>query len=180
MIFHETGLDGAYLVELERRIDERGFFARSWCQREFAERGLNSDLVQCNISFNKDRGTLRGLHFQRAPHEEAKLVRCTRGAIFDVIVDLRQSSSSFTKHYDVRLDCDNRLALFVPQGFAHGFQTLSDSTEVFYQMSHNYVPGAGTGVRWDDPTFGIEWPLPDPLMNERDRSWPDWGSAAAK
>ena len=174
MIFHETGLSGAYLAELERRADERGFFARSWCQREFAERGLNADLAQCNISFNKERGTLRGLHFQMAPHEEAKLVRCTQGAIFDVIIDLRQSSPSFTKHYSIQLDSDNRLALFVPKGFAHGFQTLSDSTEVFYQMSDVYVPGVGGGIRWDDPTFGIRWPLPNPLMNERDRTWPDW------
>lgn len=178
MIFHETGLKGACLVELERRIDDRGFFARSWCQREFAERGLDSDLVQCNISFNKERGTLRGLHFQRAPHEEAKLVRCTKGAIFDVIIDLRQDSPDFTKHYGVQLDCDNRLALFVPKGFAHGFQTLCDSTEVFYQMSDAYVPGAGAGVRWDDSTFGIQWPLPNPLMNERDRTWPDWNATA--
>jgi dTDP-4-dehydrorhamnose 3,5-epimerase len=177
MIFHETGLDGAYLVELEPRTDERGFFARSWCQQEFAERGLNSSLVQCNISFNKERGTLRGLHFQRAPYEEAKLVRCTQGAVFDVIIDLRPNSPSFTKHYSVRLDCDNRQTLFVPEGFAHGFQTLCDSTEVFYQMSQSYVPGTGTGVRWDDPAFGIEWPLPNPLMNKRDRNWPDWSPA---
>lgn len=174
MIFHETGLSGAYLVEIERRVDDRGFFARSWCQREFAERGLNSDLVQCNISFNKERGTLRGLHFQRPPHEEAKLVRCTQGAVFDVIVDLRPTSPSFTKHYGVRLDSDNRLALFVPKGLAHGFQTLSDSTEVFYQMSEAYVPGAGAGVRWDDSRFGIQWPLPNPLINDRDRNWPDF------
>ncbi len=174
MIFHETGLNGACLVELERRIDDRGFFTRSWCKREFAERGLNSDLVQCNISFNKERGTLRGLHFQRAPHEEAKLVRCTKGAIFDVIVDLRKDSPSFSKHYAVQLDCDNRLALFVPKGFAHGFQTLSDSAEVFYQMSDPYVPGSGMGVRWNDPRFGIQWPLPNPLLNDRDRSWPNF------
>jgi dTDP-4-dehydrorhamnose 3,5-epimerase len=179
MIFHETGLDGAYLVELEPRTDERGFFARSWCQQEFAERSLNSSLAQCNISFNKERGTLRGLHFQRAPHEEAKLVRCTRGAVFDVIIDLRPNSPSFTKHYGIRLDWDNRLTLFVPKGFAHGFQTLCDSTEVFYQVSQSYVPAAGAGIRWDDPTFGIEWPSPNPLMNERDRSWPDWSSTAA-
>jgi len=167
------------VVELERRIDERGFFARSWCQREFAERGLSSSLVQCNISFNKERGTLRGLHFQQAPRAEAKLVRCTQGSIFDVIVDLRQNSPTFTKHFGLRLDSDNRLALFVPEGFAHGFQTLSDSTEVFYQMSQAYVPDAGMGIRWNDPTFRIEWPLPNPLMNERDRTWPDWSSTAA-
>jgi len=175
MIFHETNLSGAYLVELERHIDERGFFARSWCQREFAERGLNSNLAQCNISFNTKRGTLRGMHFQMAPHEEAKLVRCTRGAIFDVIIDLRKNSPSFAKHYGVRLDSDNRLMLFVPEGFAHGFQTLCDSTEVFYQMSKSYTTtAAGMGIRWDDPTFGIEWPLFNPIVNERDRSWADF------
>jgi dTDP-4-dehydrorhamnose 3,5-epimerase len=175
MIFHETGLSGAYLVELERRIDERGFFARSWCQREFAERGLNSNLVQCNISFNKERGTLRGLHFQLAPYEEAKLVRCTRGAIFDVIIDLRKDSPSFAKHYGVQLDAENRLMLFVPEGFAHGFQTIRDTTEVFYQMSEFYVPeAASTGVRWNDPAFGIEWPIENPVMSERDRTYPDF------
>lgn len=177
MIFHETTLSGAYLVELERRVDERGFFARSWCQREFAERGLNSHLVQCSISFNTERATLRGLHFQLAPYEEAKLVRCTQGAIFDVIIDLRKNSPSFGKHYAVRLDCDNRLMLFVPEGFAHGFQTLCDSTEVFYQMSQAYMPAAaGTGIRWDDPTFAITWPLPNPVINARDRGWPDFVS----
>ena len=175
MIFHETGLSGAYLVELERRFDEHGFFARSWCQREVAERGLNSNLVQCYISFNKERGTLRGLHFQLAPSEEAKLVRCTQGAIFDVIIDLRKNSPSFAKHYGVQLDAENRLMLFVPEGFAHGFQTIRDATEVFYQMSECYLPEAApTGVRWNDPAFGIEWPIPDPVMNERDRSWADF------
>lgn len=175
MIFHETGLSGAYLVELERRFDERGFFARSWCQRELAERGLNSNLVQCYISFNKERGTLRGLHFQLAPSEEARLVRCTQGAIFDVIIDLRKNSPSFARHYGVQLDAENRLMLFVPDGFAHGFQTLRDATEVFYQLSEYYVPEAApTGVRWNDPAFGIEWPLANPVMNERDRSWADF------
>jgi dTDP-4-dehydrorhamnose 3,5-epimerase len=175
MIFHETGLSGAYLVELERRIDERGFFARSWCQREFAERGLNSNLVQCNISFNKERGTLRGLHFQLAPYEEAKLVRCTQGAICDVIVDLRRSSPTFRKHYRAQLDAENRLMLFVPEGFAHGFQTIRDASEVFYQMSEFYVPeAAATGVRWNDPAFGIEWPIANPVMSERDRTYPDF------
>ena len=159
MIFHETSLVGAYLIELECRVDDRGFFARSWCQHEFADHGLNSRLVQCSISFNKQSGTLRGLHFQLAPYEEAKLVRCTQGAIFDVIVDLRRSSPTFGKHYGVQLDAENRLMLFVPEGFAHGFQTIRDATEVFYQMSEFYVPEAApTGVRWNDPAFGIDWP----------------------
>jgi dTDP-4-dehydrorhamnose 3,5-epimerase len=175
MIFHETSLAGAYLVEPERRVDERGFFARSWCQREFAERGLNSKLVQCNISFNTERRTLRGLHFQLAPYEEAKLVRCTQGAIFDVIVDLRKSSPTFGKHYGVQLDAESRLMLFVPEGFAHGFQTLCDSTEVFYQMSEFYAPeAAAIGIRWNDSAFGIEWPIADPILSERDRTYSDF------
>jgi dTDP-4-dehydrorhamnose 3,5-epimerase len=175
MTFHETGLIGALLVELERRVDDRGFFARSWCQHEFADHGLNPRLMQCNISFNEKRGTLRGMHYQVAPYEEAKLVRCTLGAIFDVIVDLRRSSSTFGKHYGVRLDFENRRMLFVPEGFAHGFQTLCDSTEVFYQMSEIYMPqAAGTGIRWNDPAFGIEWPIAAPILSERDRTYPDF------
>jgi dTDP-4-dehydrorhamnose 3,5-epimerase len=178
MIFRETPLNGAYIIELERRVDERGFFARSWCQHEFAERGLNANLVQCNISFNTRRGTLRGLHFQRAPYEEAKLVRCTQGAIFDVIIDLRPNSSTFRKHHSVQLDSDNRLALFIPEGFAHGFQTLLDGTEVHYQMSQFHMPEAGgSGIRWDDPAFQIEWPVADPILNARDRSYPDFANA---
>ncbi len=178
MIFRETPLNGAYIVELECRVDERGFFARSWCQREFAERGLNPNLVQCDISFNTRRGTLRGLHFQEAPYEEAKLVRCTQGAIFDVIIDLRPDSSTFGKRHSVQLDSDNRLAIFVPEGFAHGFQTLLDSTEVHYQMSQFYMPEAGgSGIRWNDPAFGIEWPIPNPILNARDQNYPDFSNA---
>ena len=175
MIFHETGLVGACLLELERRVDDRGFFARTWCQREFAEHGLNANLVQCSISFNHLRGTLRGLHFQLPPYEEAKLVRCTRGAIFDVIVDLRRGSPTFGNHYGVQLDAENRLMLFVPEGFAHGFQTLQEMTEVSYQMSEFYVPEAAPiGVRWNDPAFGIEWPIANPVMSARDRTYPDF------
>jgi dTDP-4-dehydrorhamnose 3,5-epimerase len=175
MIFHETSLTGAFLVEVERRVDDRGFFARSWCQREFTDHGLNPRLVQCSISFNEKRGTLRGMHYQVAPYREAKLVRCTRGAIFDVIIDLRRSSATFRKHYAIRLDFENRLMLFVPEGFAHGFQTLSDSTEVFYQMSEFYMPqAAGPGIRWDDPSFSIHWPIPEPILSQRDRTYPDF------
>jgi dTDP-4-dehydrorhamnose 3,5-epimerase len=175
MIFRETGLAGAFLVELEPRADDRGFFARSWCQKEFSEHGLNPRLVQCNISFSQKRGTLRGMHFQQAPHEEAKLVRCTRGAVFDVIIDLRQDSPTFKKHFAARLDSENRHMLFVPEDFAHGFQTLADDTEVFYQMSDFYEPKAArAGIRWDDPVFGIRWPIADPILNDRDRTFPDF------
>jgi dTDP-4-dehydrorhamnose 3,5-epimerase len=175
MTVHETNLPGAFVIELERHVDDRGFFARSWCQREFSEHGLNPRLVQCNISFNQKRGTLRGMHFQIAPYEEAKLVRCTMGAVFDVIIDLRPNSATFKKHFGVQLDSENRLMLYVPEGFAHGFQTLSDSTEVFYQMSEFFTPAAtGSGVRWNDPAFGIQWPIPNPMLNDRDSQWPDF------
>jgi dTDP-4-dehydrorhamnose 3,5-epimerase len=179
MIFHDTGLSGAFLVEPDRRTDDRGFFARSWCAREFAERGLDASFVQCNISFSEKRGTLRGMHFQSFPHQESKLVRCTQGALFDVIIDLRRDSPSFKRHFAVRLDSENRLSLFVPKSFAHGFQSLCDSTEVFYQMSELYNelynPSASNGgVRWNDPAFSITWPVPDPIMNDRDRSFPDF------
>jgi len=175
MIFRETGLPGACLIEIEPRVDERGFFARSWCQEEFAAHGLNPRLVQCNISFNHRRGTLRGMHFQRPPFQEAKLVRCTRGALIDVIIDLRPDSATFCQHCKIRLDAENHRMLYVPEGFAHGFQTIEDATEVFYQMSEFYRPdAAGCGVRWNDPAFGIEWPVPDPILNAADRGYPDF------
>jgi dTDP-4-dehydrorhamnose 3,5-epimerase len=174
MIFTETDLAGAFLVELEKREDERGFFARSWCQKEFSDHGLNARLVQCNISFNKRKGTLRGLHYQAAPHEEAKLVRCTRGALYDVIVDLRPKSPTFKRHFALELTPDNYRMLFIPEGFAHGFQTLEDDTEIFYQMSELFVPGYGRGVRWNDPAFGITWPITPPILNERDGTYPDF------
>ena len=175
MIFYETSLLGAYLIEPDRRVDDRGFFARTWCQREFAEHGMTARFVQCSISFNKNRGTLRGMHLQIAPHEEAKLIRCTQGAVFDVIIDLRRGSATFGKHFGVELDAKNRLMLFVPEGFAHGFQTIRNATEVSYQMSEYYAPEAAlSGVRWNDPAFGIEWPIADPVMSERDRAYPDF------
>ena len=175
MIFLETDLPGAFIIDLERIEDARGFFARAWCGRELSEHGLESRIAQCNLSSNKRKGTLRGMHFQRTPHEEVKLVRCIRGAMYDVIVDLRGDSPTFRRWIGVELDQDNRRMLYVPRGFAHGFQTLTDNTEVFYMMSDFYVPGAEDGVRWDDPAFRIELPLGEPAeISERDGSWPDF------
>ncbi len=167
-----TPLAGAYAVELERLEDERGFFARSFCRDEFRSRGLASVVAQCNVSWNRQRGTLRGLHFQAAPHEEAKLVRCTRGAIWDVIVDLREGSPTRLRWHALELTAENRTALYVPEGLAHGFQTLSDDAEVLYQMSVPYHAELARGVRWDDPRIGIRWPLADPILSARDRAYP--------
>lgn len=179
MLFHATPLLGAWLIEMELRRDERGFFARSWCEREFTKHGLNPRLVQCNVSFNERRGTLRGMHYQVPPFQEAKVVRCTQGGIFDVIIDLRKESPTFKKHYSVELNAENRLMLFVPEGFAHGFQTLSDKTEVFYQMSEFYNPAAALeGVRWNDPAFKIHWPVGEPILSERDRNYPDFNASS--
>lgn len=174
MRFMETKLKGAFIIEPEKKEDERGFFARVWCQREFEEHGLNSRLVQCNVSFNKKRGTLRGMHYQVAPFAEAKLVRCTRQVIFDVIIDLRPDSSTFKKHISVVLSADEHKMLYIPEGLAHGFQTLEDNAEVFYQMSEFYSPEQARGVRWNDPAFGIVWPIADPIMLARDRNYPDF------
>ena len=172
MIFRETEVAGAWVVEPQRQADSRGFFARTWCRREFANQGLQTDLAQCNTSWNAVRGTLRGLHLQAPPHAEAKLVRCTRGALIDVVLDLRPASPTYLKHASVTLTWENRLALYLPEGCAHGFQTLEDETEIFYQMSAFYAPGAGRGVRWDDPAFGIAWPIQPPILSERDATWP--------
>ena len=174
MIFRETGIEGVWVVEPERHADERGFFARTWDGDELAERGLNGNLSQCSISFNHRRGTLRGMHYQEAPHEEAKLVRCTAGAIFDVAVDLRPDSPTFTRWVGHELAAENRLALYVPEGCAHGFITLADGAEVAYQISERYAPEAARGVRWDDPTFAIDWPVEVNVISERDRSYPDF------
>lgn len=172
MNFSECCLKGALLVDLMPFSDERGFFARSFCREEFAERGLKTAVAQCNISYNRARGTLRGMHFQRAPKAEAKLVRCTRGALFDVIIDLRPESPTYCQWLGVELTEDNRRALYIPEGFAHGFQTLVDDTEVFYQMYEYFSPQHADGVRWDDPAFSITWPLPDPIISDKDRSYP--------
>jgi dTDP-4-dehydrorhamnose 3,5-epimerase len=174
MLFTETSLWPAFIVDVVRREDHRGFFARSWCQREFEARGLNARLVQCNVSHNRRKGTLRGMHYQVAPHSEAKLVRCTAGAIYDVIIDLRPESPTFRKYFGVVLSAENRRAVYVPENFAHGFLTLTDDSEVLYQMSEFYEPAAGRGVRWNDPAFGIVWPEEVAVISERDRDYPDY------
>jgi dTDP-4-dehydrorhamnose 3,5-epimerase len=171
MLFTETKLKGAYIVDLEPNADERGFFARSWDADEFEKHGLNPRLSQCNISLNKKRGTLRGMHYQAVPFPEAKLVRCTMGAIYDVIIDLRAGSPTFKQWATVELSAENRRALYVPEDFAHGFQTLTDNAEVFYQMSEFFHPKCARGVRWDDPEFGIEWPIPSKIISSRDQSY---------
>jgi len=174
MIFKKTKLDGAFLIEPQWLEDERGFFARSWCRKEFEQQGLNPRLVQCNISFNYKRGTLRGMHYQVTPFEEAKLVRCTRGKIHDVIVDIRSSSSTFGQYISELLSAENRLMLYIPEGFAHGFLTLEDDTEVFYQMSEFYAPDHARGFRWNDPQFKIDWPSDMKVISDRDRNYPDF------
>ena len=174
MIFSETDLFGAFLIEPELLADERGFFARVWCRREFTDNALATEFVQSSISFSRARGTLRGMHFQRAPHEEDKLIRCTRGGIHDVIVDLRPDSPTFLRHAEATLTLDNRMMLYVPKGFAHGFLTLEDSTEVTYSMSEYHQPEYAGGVRWDDPALGIEWPNEVRVISKRDRTYPDF------
>ncbi|MBI3715407.1 MAG: dTDP-4-dehydrorhamnose 3,5-epimerase [Betaproteobacteria bacterium] len=172
MIFVPTPLAGAFVVELKRLEDDRGFFARSFCRDEFRARGLNPEVWQCNVSFNPRRGTLRGMHFQADPYAEDKLIRCTRGIIWDVIVDLRADSPGYRKWFGAELSAESRRALYVPKGFAHGFQTLADDAEVLYMMSESYHPESARGVRWDDPAIGIEWPLAGPSMSDKDRSYP--------
>ena len=175
MRFLETRVAGAYLIEPEPIADERGFFARTWCAEEFAAHGLNPGLSQANISFNHRKGTLRGLHYQQAPDEEAKLVRCTRGGIWDVAVDLRPGSPTYRAWFGAELTAGNRAMLYVPEGCAHGFLTLTDAAEVAYQMSAPYAAGSARGVRYDDPAFGIEWPGEVVVINQRDRGYPDVG-----
>jgi dTDP-4-dehydrorhamnose 3,5-epimerase len=174
LIFAETKLPDAFVIEPEMHEDHRGFFARTFCRQEFEAHGLNPDVVQCNISFNRRKGSLRGMHFQASPYSEAKLVRCTAGSIYDVIIDLRPSSPAFKKHFGVELSARNRKMLYIPEEFAHGFQTLEDDTEVFYQMSQFYSAEHSRGVRWDDPAFGISWPPGERIIIERDRTYPDF------
>ena len=178
MIFEETRLQGAYVVDPELRNDSRGFFARTWCVDEFKGHGLNPRLVQCSISFNRSKGTLRGMHYQVAPFEEAKIVRCTMGSICDVIVDLRADSPTFKQHLAVTLSAENRKALYIPEKFAHGFLTLEDHTEVFYQMSEFYSAESARGFRWNDPEFGIRLPVPVAVISERDATYPDFRAQA--
>lgn len=172
MIFTPTKLAGAFVIDLQPAEDERGFFARTFCEKEFEAHGINGRFVQCNISFNKKKSTLRGLHYQRPPHEEAKLVRCTAGAVYDVIVDLRSSSPTFKRWTAAELTAENHRALYVPEGFAHGFQTLCDDTEVFYQMTEFYVPESGCGCHWNDPAFGINWPQGPRTITLKDQNYP--------
>jgi dTDP-4-dehydrorhamnose 3,5-epimerase len=175
MTFHETKLQGVFEIRIEPLRDERGFFARSWCQTEFKDHGLNPALVQCNISFNGRKGTLRGMHYQLAPYAEAKLIRCTRGAIYDVIVDLRRESPTFKQWVAVVLTAEKRNMAYVPEDCAHGFLTLEDDTEVLYQMSQFFSAESARGVRWDDPAFQIAWPHEIAVISERDKNYPDFG-----
>jgi len=174
MIFKETRLKGAFIIDPEQLSDDRGFFARTWCQKEFQAHGLNTNVLQCNISYNKKKGTLRGMHYQSAPFEEARLVRCTAGSVYDVIIDLRHNSATFRNWISVELTAGNRKMLYIPEGFAHGFITLTDNTEVFYQMSGSYSAEHARGVRWDDPAFSIQWPFKPSVMAEKDRQFPDF------
>lgn len=174
MIFKPTELPGAYVIEPGRLEDIRGYFARTFCEKDFAAQGLETHVAQCSVSFNHKKGTLRGMHYQVAPLKEVKLVRCNRGAIFDVIIDLRRDSPAFKKHVAVQLDERNGKMLYIPVGFAHGFQTLEDDTEVFYQMSQIYSAEHARGVRWNDPAFGIQWPQDERTILERDRNYPDF------
>lgn len=180
MIFTETPIAGAYLVELEPHVDERGFFARAWCRDEFAAQGLTQPFVQANLAQSHDAGTLRGLHFQIPPHEEAKFLRCLRGAVYDVIVDLRPDSATYLHWHAESLTATGRNALYVPAGCAHGYQTLADDTEVFYQVTAAYAPEGERGIRYDDPAFEIEWPREVTGLSEKDRSWPDFKPSRAQ
>ncbi len=174
MKFTCTSVCGAFLLEAERHEDERGFFARTWCRREFEAQGVESDFVQGSVSYTRLRGTVRGMHFQETPHQEIKLVRCTRGAVCDTIVDLRPESPTFRQHYSVVLSADRGNAVYVPKGVAHGLQTLADDTEVSYLMSEFYCAECARGVRWNDPAFDIQWPEPVTVIRDRDRSYPDF------
>lgn len=172
MIFNEGPLQGPSIIDLEKHKDQRGFFARAFCQREFAEQGLAQDMVQTNVSFSAKRGTLRGMHYQTPPHQEAKLIRCTRGALYDVIVDVRPDSDTYGQWMGVELSADTHRMFYVPEGFAHGFLTLADETEVMYQVSAFYAPGSEEGLRYDDPALGIEWPISVQVISNKDLSWP--------
>lgn len=174
MLFNKTKLKDAYIIELEKIEDERGFFARTWDEEKFDNLGLNSKIVQCNMSLSKQKGIIRGMHYQLEPHQEAKFIRCTKGAIYDVIIDLRKDSETFKQWLGVELTERNYNMLYVPEGFAHGFQTLEPMTEVFYQVSESYHPESERGVRWDDPMFGISWPIDEKIISKKDMSHPNF------
>jgi dTDP-4-dehydrorhamnose 3,5-epimerase len=177
MKFVETKLKGAFIIMSDLMRDERGFFARTFCRREFEEHGLDPNLVQCNISFNKSMGTLRGMHYQIKPHAEVKIIRCTKGAIYDVMIDLRPESPTFRQWFSAELTEENHHMLYIPECFAHGYQALTPKTEIFYHVSAFYHPESERGIRWDDPAFGIEWPLQTAILSRKDRSYPDWEAA---
>lgn len=174
MLFHETTLPGVFLIEPERKEDERGYFARTWCKKEFTDRGLCGGWAQISLSFNRRRGTLRGMHFQVKPHEEIKLVQCVRGAIYDVALDLRRDSPTYLKWFAAELSPENGRMLYIPKGLAHGFQTLVDGSEVLYNIAEYYRPESSRGVRWNDPAFAIAWPIAEPILSPRDQGWPDF------
>jgi len=174
MLFTKTNLDGAWLIDAEPNRDARGWFARTFCEREFSAQGLETRFPQHSTSQNVERGTLRGMHYQRAPHAEVKVVRCLKGAIWDVIIDLNPASPTYRQWQGFELSADNQRQLYIPTGFAHGFQTLQPECQIGYLISAFYAPDAATGVRWDDPAFGIEWPLPVSEMSEKDKAWADF------
>ncbi|MCZ6671482.1 MAG: dTDP-4-dehydrorhamnose 3,5-epimerase [Verrucomicrobia bacterium] len=176
MVIKNTDIKDACIIEIDKKEDDRGFFSRAWCAKEFRAHGLNTNLVQANVSFSRKRGTLRGMHYQVAPHEEVKLVRCTQGSICDVIIDLRKESSTYEQWVAVELTADNHRMLYVPEGCAHGFQSLEDDTEVFYLVSEFYSVEAERGVRWDDPAFGVRWPIDVTNISDKDKSWPDFAA----
>ncbi len=178
MIFAQTRVNGAYVIDLERRADQRGYFARAWCQREFEAHGLTARLAQVNVSANVRKGTLRGMHYQVSPYQEAKVVSCTRGVIYDVVLDLRRESPTYLRWHAVELTADNRRMLYIPEGCAHGFQTLAEETELLYLMSEFYSPEHARGVRYNDSAFGIRWPLPVESISDTDRAWPDYEGRA--
>jgi dTDP-4-dehydrorhamnose 3,5-epimerase len=174
MIFRKIPLKGAFIIELEKNADNRGFFSRTWCQKEFQAHGLNTNIAQCNLSFSAKKGTLRGIHYQIPPFDETRLVRCTRGAIYDVIIDLRPDSATYAQWVYTELTAENYKMLYVPENFAHGFQTLEDNTEITYQVSQFYTPDSERGIRWDDPAFNFKWPIEVQVISDKDKSWPDY------
>ena len=176
MKFNSTDIDGLYYVDIEKLKDERGFFGRAFCLKEFEEIGLDSEICQANISFNHRAGTLRGMHYQKPPYQESKFIRCIRGSIYDVVIDLRKNSPTYCHSFGIELNDENRTALFVPKDFAHGFVTLKDDTEVIYMVSQSYVPNAEEGIRWDDPFFAIDWPINPSLVSSKDAQWPDFST----